>query len=364
MIKEYFYLLKQELSDFRWSSNRAINSFKTAIACLIGYLIVIFSPLPQPQWIVITILVVMSAQSTMGGMLIKSHMRFWGTLAGGLISVTALFLVGNDVWGVALVLLASTLLFSYIAGSSGDMSAAGVLGGVTVVMILLSQKATVLMAGERIFEIILGIIIAFLVSKFIFPISAHTTLLRSFADTIKDLKIHFNRCLDDDSDSLTFSNLDLDEKISKAFPGQRKLIHEIAFEPGKHSREVVPLQKMLNSLVKVYRFINMLYYSEHSSEKSVNTIKAFVGLDVFQQRVSDFLLQIAASLRSEKKGLNLITGEFEHYMKNDFAEMVQQNKHEQIAAINAFLFAARLLTQQLIILAEMVEEISMNGVKS
>jgi len=156
-----FHYLKLAWQDFHWNSNRAINSFKTAIACLIGYLVVVFSPLPQPQWIVITILVVMSAQSTIGGMLIKSHMRFWGTLAGGLISIVALFLVGNDVWGVALVLLTATLLFAYIAGSSGDISAAGVLGGVTVVMIMLAHNATVLMAGERLLEIILGIGIAF-----------------------------------------------------------------------------------------------------------------------------------------------------------------------------------------------------------
>jgi len=115
---------------------------------------------------------------------------------------------------------------------------------------------------------------------------------------------------------------------------------------------------MLNALVKIYRFINMLYYSEHSSEKSVNAIKAFVGLDVFQQRVSEFLLQIAAALRSGKKGLSQTISKFEYYTKNDFAEMVNQNKHEQIAAINAFLFAARLLTRQLIVLAEMVEEIN------
>lgn len=358
MIKEYLHRLKQDFYDIRWNSIRSINSFKTTIACLIGYLIVLFGPLSQPQWIVITILVVMSAQSTFGGVLIKARMRFWGTLAGGLVAVAALLISGHDAWWVAAVLAVSTLFFSYIAGSRSDISAAGVLGGVTVAVILLSQQANVATAMERLLEIVLGIIIAFLVAKYIFPVRAHSSLLKSFSDTVDDLQKHLNRCLENDADNLTFSNIDLDEQISKAFQTQRTLIHEMAFEPGKHSRQILPFQKILNSLIKIYRFINMLYYSEHSSQASLSTIKAFGGLDVFQQRVNKFLTQIATALRSDIKDLNNASREFEQYLKNDFASMVKQNKQPDIAAINAFLFAGRLLTQQLVTLAELVNEVN------
>lgn len=359
MIKQYLSHFKQTLQAFRWASDRTINSLKTAIACMLGYLLVLFSPLSQPQWIVITILVVMSAQVTFGGVLIKANMRFWGTLAGGLVAVSALLIGGNNPWWIAGVLLISALFFSYIAGSSGDISAAGVLGGVTVAVIVLNQHANPIMAGERLLEIMLGIFIAFIVSKYIFPIRAHTALLESFRETVVDLHKHFNRCLDDGSDNLTFSNIDLDEKISKSFQNQRKLIHELAFEPGKFGHQVLPFQKILYSLIKIYRFINMLYYSEHASEESISRVKAFIGFSMFQQQVNDFFLKVIPALPANEKQLLLIKNEFEKYVHDNFIEMVRQNKDNKIAAINAFLFAAKLLTQQLIVLVEMFNEVNL-----
>ncbi len=137
------------------SSYRIVNSLKTALAVLIGYLFVIGASLPQSQWIVITIIVVMSAQTSVGSLLVKATMRFWGTVGGTILCIVVLYLFGNTTIATACALLISSLLFTYIAGSPGEASYAGTLGAVTVVIILLNQEVNITIACIRLVEILL-----------------------------------------------------------------------------------------------------------------------------------------------------------------------------------------------------------------
>lgn len=341
--------------QIHWKSNRAINSFKTAIACLIGYLLYIFTPLPQAQWIVITILVVMSAEATLGGLLIKSYMRFWGTVAGAAIAIFALLLGGNSFYWIALILFFSTLCFAYVAGSSGDASVAGVLGAVTIVMILLSPNPTLSLAGIRSLEIILGILISFLVSKFIYPVHAHTMLMRSFADTLLDLKDHFDQSWKIEVTDILAINLDLDEKITKAFSTMRKLLHATEFELKKNDQRLLLCQDTLNSIIKIYRAINMLYYSRNSSPQAMQAIQELEGLESFKQHVGDFLVQLSEALRSKKlPQIEFVIADVVHYIEAEFKLIAQQKEYEHIASVNAFLFSATLLTGELKKLSETV----------
>src|SRR5262245_30678746 len=109
-------LIKSPGQWIDFSSPRIINSFKTALACLIGYGLVLWTPLPQSQWIVITILVVMSAQTSIGSLFIKAKMRFWGTVCGAVVSVGIILLCDNHPPSLAAAIFISTLIFAYVAG--------------------------------------------------------------------------------------------------------------------------------------------------------------------------------------------------------------------------------------------------------
>lgn len=341
-------------SNFSWHSTRSVNSLKTAVACLIAYLLVTFTPLPQSQWIVITVLVVMSAQSTLGGVLIKSKMRFWGTVAGAMFSVLMLWCFGVDRVVVGLALFVSILFFAYVAGSAGDVSAAGTLGAVTVAMMLLAPNPNVTVAGVRFLEIVIGIVLAYMVSRFMWPVRAHNVLRRGFADLLLDLRQNFNLCWDSAVAEAVNKHLELDEKITKAFPVLRKLIHESKPELRKEAKLHQSFQQILTSMIKIYRSINMVYYSEHSSVM-LGDLK---GLEQFKLEISDYMLQLAEQIAGKPvQSKNFLIADSVSYIEGEFKAVMQGKEYAHIVAVTSFLFAAKVLAEELRRLGDDVERV-------
>ncbi|WP_211924075.1 FUSC family protein [Coxiella endosymbiont of Amblyomma nuttalli] len=167
------------------SRERLVASLKTALACLIGIFIGDLWHLSMPQWVLITILVVMATNIRIGGTIKKSYLRLLGTVVGALLAATALLLLGNHPTLIYVLLLILLTIFSYLASSSTDISQFGLLGATTMIMILDSRTPTLKTAGDRILEIFLGIVIAVLITRFVFPSHAKKLLRLSIASTLK-----------------------------------------------------------------------------------------------------------------------------------------------------------------------------------
>ena len=128
---------------------RTIHSVKTAIACLLGLTLFKYFGWPTGQWVPITVIVVMSAQTHFGAALQKAYMRFLGTVAGIIIATSTLFLFHNNLAAMFVVVFLTCLCFTYIASGGGTISYAGTLGGVTVVLTLTGSSATIDQAIAR-----------------------------------------------------------------------------------------------------------------------------------------------------------------------------------------------------------------------
>lgn len=170
------------------SGERLIASFKTSLACLIGIFIGDLWHLSMPQWVLITILVVMATNIRIGGTIKKSYLRLLGTVVGALLAATALLLLGNHPTLIYVLLLILLAIFAYLASSSTDISQFGLLGATTMIMILDSKTPTLKTAGDRILEIFLGIVIAVSVTRFVFPSHAKKLLRSSIANTLKQFQ--------------------------------------------------------------------------------------------------------------------------------------------------------------------------------
>lgn len=183
-IKRYFPFF----SGLHLNYYRVMHGVKTAIACLIGLAIEKYYEWPMGQWVPITIMVVMSAQPHFGAAVRKAYMRFLGTISGVALVVATLWLFGdsNPIITFGTVFFAS-IIFAYIASSHGDISYAGTLGGVTVILVLTGQQVGILTAIQRGCYILIGIIIALLVSRFIFPIHARDRLRYHVAAALRNL---------------------------------------------------------------------------------------------------------------------------------------------------------------------------------
>lgn len=241
-------------------SDRLLHGLKTAIACLIGYVITYYLPIHQAPWILITVMVVMTAQSTLGSLLLKSYARLFGTVCGALIAAIILLLHFNHFWGMAIAISTAAFIFSFIATSQKDLYVVGgTLGSVTIVIILLGVNPTLQSAGLRFLEIVAGISIALLVSRFVFPLHASRLCKRDFIDGFQSVTQHYQHQIVQLNNDPT-QTAETEEKLFNAFVKQRKLINEMIAELGKFHAQVNHYQLLLESERKLVRNINLIYY--------------------------------------------------------------------------------------------------------
>lgn len=246
----------------RLDNDRLVHSLKTAIALLFGLLISYLFKLPlQGRWVVITILVVMCAQSRVGAILQKSYMRFLGTVIGAGVASLTLWLVYPNVVLTIFILCVATAVFSYIADSPSTWSEAGPLGAVTLIIIVISPSPNFYTVMSRFLEINLGIIIALLVSRFIWPLHSRTQLRSILIDTLQNLKDLAQKLED-----FTFTNDEnipkpqdiLENKILNNIGTQKKLFKEVMSESFGRSKLDETFKNILNIEREMLRCITLM----------------------------------------------------------------------------------------------------------
>jgi len=334
------------------SSPGTINSFKTALACLIGYLLVLWTALPESQWIVVTILVVMSAQASIGSLFIKVKMRFWGTVCGTMAAAVIVVICKNNAIELGVAFFIATLFFSYIASFSGDVGYVGTLGAVTVAIVVLSPHPSLAIAGERFYEISLGIIISYLVSHFILPVRSHTIFISSMSSTLK----YFRHCF---NGGLAGHSLDMDEKILGIFSQQRRLIQETGLELSNTRLDKDIFQQILNTERKLYRAINVMNYSFNAAPESRKIILSLNGFEQFKQEVSQYISLLISAIKS-KAVLEIRDLNQNHIDKLELEvrHMLVDIDYAYVTSAHTFVFGARLVTNELQALTDSLKKIN------
>lgn len=246
----------------RLDNDRLVHSLKTAIALLFGLLISYLFKLPlQGRWVVITILVVMCAQSRVGAILQKSYMRFLGTVIGASVASLTLWLVYPNVALTIFILCIATAIFSYIADSPSTWSEAGPLGAVTLIIIVISPNPNFYTVMSRFLEINLGIVIALLVSRFIWPLHSLTQLRSILIDTLQNLKGLAQKLqeLTFTNDGNIFKSQDiLENKILNNIGVQKKLFKEVMSESFGRSNLGETFRNILNIEREMLRCITLM----------------------------------------------------------------------------------------------------------
>ncbi|EKD55105.1 MAG: hypothetical protein ACD_60C00025G0002 [uncultured bacterium] len=292
--------MKISLANEILSEERFIHSIKTALACLIGFILARFIHFPTEQWIIITTLVVMCAQTNVGGLMQKSYMRLLGTLAGSLIATSTLMVFHPNPAIHIIVIMLSAILFSFIATSEKSYSDAGTLGVVTVVVILINQNPTVISGFARCTEISLGILIAAGVSQLIFPIHARNHLRANQAITLYHLRNFYVAIFNEGGPQKKAGDLfDLDEKIAKSLIAQRKLAGEAKREIFRKSFNIEDFKRSLWSEKELLRSIIFMFHAYEASEESKKAINSIPSLLDFHQSISRALENIAENIEQK-----------------------------------------------------------------
>ncbi|MBI5448257.1 MAG: FUSC family protein [Gammaproteobacteria bacterium] len=324
-------------------NERLINSIKTAIACLLGFFAAHFFNLPMAAWVLITIIVVMSTQINVGGVVIKSTMRLLGTLVGALASGLVLLVYDDHTLAVTVFLFLSIFIFSYIAGSPKDISNVGLLGAATVVMIVLSDDPTYKTAILRFIEISIAILIAFIVSKFLFPIHAYQKIYEAIAATLENYIELYQLVWIQDTGTQAF--LEKEEKIIAIFATQRKLMHEAGNELSKKSLDKATYANILTSQREIFRYICFIHHALIKLETGLPLEKQ---VSLFNQHVYFWLEQLAKSLRERH-----LTLDINDISNHELLPLIREFENmptlpsEQHLILDAFFFCALNLVREL-----------------
>jgi uncharacterized membrane protein YgaE (UPF0421/DUF939 family) len=326
MLKEFF------------TSERLIHAIKTTIACTIGLLIISCFNLSMGQWLIITILVVMSAQIHFGAAIQKGIMRIIGSLSGALIAILTLLFFPDNITVFYIVLLVSSLFFSYMGGISQNVGQAGTLGTVTIAILLLTPHPDLHGALLRLAEIMLGIFIALIVSLIIFPIRARYKLQENIANTLDNLQHYYQAIINHQEENAHL----YEEKIMQNFIQSRKLLDEAIIEPGmkKQTKKIV-LEILLHEK-RIFRAFSLL---EHYLSKYPTHTDQLANSHLFINNSLDNIIQ-AIKLSDKTK---IILPSFDNFLPHKIQHIEQENHF-----LNFF---THFISQEIPALAKLIYEI-------
>jgi uncharacterized membrane protein YccC len=332
---------------------RLVHSFKTALACALGFLLTRLVSFTADQWVIITIIVVMCAQIYVGSVIQKSYLRFLGTFAGCLLAIITIHFFGNSNLTILWTLCFSSFIFSYIATSQENMSYAGTLGAVTIIIIMMGQNPTPAFAIERFLEISVGLLIATLISQFILPIHARTHLRRSQAATLGQLRDYYTEAiLSPNATDMSLEDHDLDESIVKSLLKQRQLAKESqrepltsAFDNADFMQSLYCERELLRAIIFMHNALSHIRISQKEFVQS-NALRDFNDCII---RAIDTIISAISSNNSNKQHIHIpaltsLTTELEKC----FVTATQ----DDLTYGYGFLFSAETLINSLIKLAE------------
>lgn len=325
-------------------TERVIHGVKTALACILGFVVTRSINFQIDQWLIITVLVVMCGQLSVGSMIQKSSMRFLGTLIGTILAALTISIFGVNPLAIAAMVSIAGLIFSYIATGQSTYNEAGTLGAVTIAIILLSQHPTILLAFHRFVEISIGILLAALVSQFVIPIQARNHLEHNQAETLKKLRdYYFSVLMHHENQEINVTEQTMDEDIAKSLIQQRKLAKESAKEFFGEAFNVKHFTQLLWCEKEVLRCITFMHHAFKHLDIKIKKMD-LTELKNFNRTVCRALEDISYFI--ENKKIEKLTLPNIQLLKNAFRSLDNLEK-EELIYVDAFLFCAEVLVERL-----------------
>lgn len=148
---------------------RIIHVIKICLALLIAHVINSAFPVPYFAWTSVTIVIIMLTLPQVGGALEKSIERIIGTITGACYGILILLFTSNP-WAISILVMLGIAFTAYRATSK--MGYAYLVAGFTLIMVIDGGSHSFDEALWRTGTILLGCIIAILVSQFVLPLRA------------------------------------------------------------------------------------------------------------------------------------------------------------------------------------------------
>lgn len=239
-----------------------LHAIKAVIAFLIAYILVVIFHKQwadlHPQWLFITIAVIMSSHHVLGLQISKAIFRILGTIAGVIIACCVIILPQSP-FITALFLAIAALLFVFIAVSNAKYAYVGTLGMATFCMIALSQPPNFTIAIVRGLETFSGIAIALFVSFLFFPLRSSHLLRYEWRNNLDALTKAYDYLLLQGKTRHQDAEVDrLDSKIIHSIQTQQQLLASTRFEKNIDAATRSKIQKFIQHQRAIYRYLIVL----------------------------------------------------------------------------------------------------------
>jgi uncharacterized membrane protein YgaE (UPF0421/DUF939 family) len=317
-----------------------INSLKTLFACLLGFTLARVFHLNQPQWVLISILIVMAAQYRLGAAMIKGYARLIATIIGSALAAALLFLFSSHPTFILTILFICIGVFIYLASNSKDFAYSYTIGAVTMVVILVSNNPQISSAMDRAMEIILGVVIGILVSRFILPIHATKILHTNIASTLKRLKELYQLSIREEKTfNLRSVDTDLEENIIKNFTNQPTLLKEACIESITIRQNRFKYLVLLRLERRLLRSVYLLHFTLRVSLKHFGDILSMAEFKILHKQIIDFIADLSGlaldpNYQIQTPALNNTYNEIIAKLRTTFDQYSFENKNK----IHAFIF--------------------------
>lgn|SRR3990167_4359556 len=314
-----------------------IHALKYALAFAIGYLILPLLPDKNPVWILITIAVVMGSQTIVGQQVLRGTMRLIGTILGAILGVLTIKYISNPV-ATLFILVLTAFLFSKFSSSRGaDVNYVAVLGMVTFSLIVFTPNSTVHYAQTRVIEIFIGILIALIVSRFIFPLNSRRAIIFELIRGLGYLSNFIDKVFLQKIDRRNNPDVNqLESSIVKSLVKLREIIRSGRYETIRPYKVKQQFNLLIGNLRSIYHYF--LFVDKALYELSIETADGALKLREALVPTMRTLIEMFSRFAIEKSVI-ITKKDFDnfaaHFNVIKSIEMIEtENTKEQLGVIN------------------------------
>ncbi|PST66648.1 hypothetical protein AYI74_05500 [Shewanella algae] len=250
-------------ADFIYRHSRAVHTVKLALALFIAAAINAIWSLPHFVWSMVTIVIIMMGLPQVGGAIEKSLQRAIGTCLGSAYGVLLVITMGGY-WDLMGLLILGVSIVCYI--NAGRYSYAYLVAGFTMIIVIGDANHDTSEALWRTANILIGCVIAVLVSLFVLPIKAKQDWRAQLASSLKImtqvLEQHLNAGQEEPEDARKSL-----EKAMKAVLAQKKLLFSLEWESQTLKKEAATLTELANKQIRVITLLELLLLTRWKAEE-------------------------------------------------------------------------------------------------
>jgi uncharacterized membrane protein YccC len=292
---------------------RIIHVIKICLALLIAHLINAAFPVPYFAWTSVTIVIIMLTLPQVGGALEKSIERIIGTIIGACYGIAILLLTSNP-WVIALLAMLGIAFTAYRATSK--MGYAYLVAGFTLIMVLDGGSQSFEEALWRTGTILLGCIIALLVSLFFLPLRARNEWRWQLAESLSLMGKIWQAHLSPNVVKPLATKTML-KRVERAIFRQKSLLKSVVIESKRLRKHRDIMDELADAQGRCLLLLELLAQTRWESSRSALVIQNLFSLG-FAGR----------ELGLDLKGLSQYCGGFSDLLPPSRQELLVQYKRE------------------------------------